>query len=132
MKYDVSNHVPTQVELLMLAYQKTPVDVAGMDRALDNIKNLVKDKVFRDKLKAYDKERVELIEKQNQKAVDRTKKLDVFKFFTEWWVNAEAIREEYVGGLELIERNYWNHIKEYITLYLNREFEAEDEQPGDE
>ena len=132
MKYDVSNHVPTQVELLMLAYQKTPVDVAGMDRALDNIKNLVKDKVFRDKLKAYDKERVELIEKQNQKAVDRTKKLDGFKFFTEWWVNAEAIREEYVGGLELIERNYWNHIKEYITLYLNREFEAEDEQPGDE
>jgi hypothetical protein len=119
MKYDVSNHIPTQIELMLVSFQKA--DVAGLERALDNMRNIVKDKRFHAALDDYNKERIDKINALNTKALDAAKTIVSAKNFSELYIDVEEIKNDLVSTLDGIEKDYWNHVKDYITLYINQE-----------
>jgi hypothetical protein len=121
MKYDVGMHIPTQVEALMIAYQKTPVDVPAMERALDNLKNLIKDKKFTKDLDDYSKKRLNQITELTGKALDAAKTIAGAKSFNEIYIDVQEIGKDLTMAMDSIEKDYWNHIKDYITLYLHEE-----------
>lgn len=128
MKYDISMHIPTQVEALLVAYQKNPVDIMGMERALDNIKNLVKDSKFHKDIGDYQKKRLEGLEQLAKKAFDAAKTIQKAKNFNELYIDVQEIGKDLTMAMDSIEKDYWNHIKDYITLYLNKSEQGVDDK----
>ena len=133
MKYDIGMHIPTQVEGLMIAFQKA--DVLAMERSLDNLKNLVKDKKFLKDLNDYQKKKIEQINQLTVKALDAAKTIVGAKSFNEIYIDVQEMGKDLTMAMDIIEKDYWNHIKDYITLYLNEEQEpgenTDDERTGD-
>jgi len=117
MKYDLNIHLPAQLEGLMLSFQKA--DIPTLERSLSNIKNLIKDQKFQSDIKEYEKKRVEEIDRLTKKAYDAVKTIDNAKDFGELYVDIEEIKNDLIASVDLIEQEYWNHIKEYITLYID-------------
>ena len=118
MKYDVSAHVPSQVEALINSYQKA--DVPGMERAIDNINNLIKDKKFKDNLNKYKQERQQKIMDITKKALEGLKEILKEEDTSTIFIDVEEIRKDMYTLLEENEKGYWNALKEYVTLYLNQ------------
>ena len=119
MKYDINIHLPAQVEGLMNSFQKA--DVAALERSFNNIKNLIKDEKFHNDIKDYQEKRMKKIDELSKKAFDAAKTINDVKSFSELYVDIEEIKNDLIGSIELVEQDYWDHIKEYITLYLNKE-----------
>jgi len=127
MKYDVSTHLPSQIEGLMIAFQKA--DIPLLERSLNNIKNLVKDDKFHKDIKDYQDKRMKKIEELSSKAFEAAKTINDAKNFSELYIDVEEIKNDLITSIETIEQDYWDHIKEYITLYINEETkEDEDEE----
>jgi hypothetical protein len=126
MKYDVSGHMPSQVEALINSYQRA--DVPGMERAIDNINNLIKDKKFKDNLKKYDIERHEKITEITKKALEGLREILKEEDTSTIFIDVDEIRKDMFNLLEETEKGYWNAVKEYITLYINQEDETDEEQ----
>ena len=125
MKYDISTHLPSQIEGIMIAFQKA--DIPLLERSLNNIKNLVKDDKFHKDIKDYQDKRVNKIEELTNKAFDAAKTINDAKSFSELYIDIEEIKNDLITAIETIEQDYWDHIKEYITLYINEEPKDEDE-----
>jgi len=119
MKYDISMHLPSQIEGLMNAFQKA--DVPFLERSFNNIKNLIKDEKFQSDIKDYQDRRMKKIEELSKKALDAAKTINEAKSFSELYIDIEEIKNDLVSSIESVEQEYWDHIKEYITLYLNKE-----------
>jgi DNA repair ATPase RecN len=132
MKYDIGMHIPTQVEALLIAYQKNPVDLAGMERALENIKNLVKDSKFHKDLNDYSKKRLDQLNQMSKKAFDAAKTIASAKDFNEIYIDVQEIGKDLSLAVDNVEKDFWNHIKDYITLYLNKSEKDVDEESDDE
>lgn len=130
MKYDVGGHLPSQVELLMVCFQKA--DIPGLERALSNIRNLVKDKRFQKALSDYDKQKLAKINEINDKVFDAAKTIMDAKSFSELYVDVEELKNDLIKSLESVELDYWDHVKDYITLYLNKEDVEEEDDGGGE
>ena len=126
MKYDVSMHLPSQVEGLMLAFQKA--DVPFLERCLNNIVNLVKDDKFQKDIKEYQERRMKKIEELTSKALDAARTVKDAKSFSELYVDVEEIKNDLVSSIDLVEQDYWDHIKEYVTLYLHEETKADNDE----
>ena len=124
MKYDVSMHLPAQIEGMMNSFQKA--DIASLERSLSNIINLIKDEKFHRDIKDYQKKRMEKIEELSKKALDATKTIKESKSFSELYVDIDEIKNDLVSSIEVVELDYWDHIKEYITLYINKEENEKD------
>jgi hypothetical protein len=125
MKYDIGMHIPTQVEALMVAFSKA--DVPAMERSLDNLKNLVKDKKFLKDLDDYNKKRFSQLDALNKKADDAVKTILSTKKFNELYVDVQEMAKDLTLAMDDIVKDYWNHIKDYITLYLYEEPKDVDE-----
>jgi hypothetical protein len=126
MRYDVSLHVPQQIEALLNGFQKA--DIPGMERALDNIKTLVKDKKAKQALEDYLKEKKMNIDKIQQKSKEATKTIlqaIEAKDFSDIYIDFNEIAKDFGEALEMLERDYWNHIKDYVTLYFYEEPKTE-------
>jgi len=103
MKYDVSMHIPTQVEGLMIAFQKA--DVPGLERSLENIKNLIKDNKFHNDIKEYEMQRIKKIEGLGKKALEAAKTISEAKSFSELYVDVEELKNDFMSSLELVEKD---------------------------
>lgn len=126
MKYDVSMHIPKEVDGLLEAYRKP--DVALMQRCLKNIRNLIKDKKFQSDLDDYAKKRLEQITNLTKKADDAVKMIITTKNFNELYIDVQEMGKDLTLAMDSIEQDYWDHVKDYITLYLHEEQKVEDDE----
>lgn len=116
MRYDVHGHLPTQVELLMVSYQKA--DVPGMQRSLDNILAIVDNKKFHSVIDKTMQEKLCKAEEMKKKAEEAVKTLLQAKNFSEIYIDLEEIKKDFIAALEMLEKDYWHDVIEMITSYV--------------
>ena len=126
MRYDVSMHIPSQIEALIQSFQKA--DIPGMERSLDNIKTLVKDKKFKQILSDYETNKKTKIDEILFKSLQAAKTIAEAKTFSDLYIDVEEIKNDCMAALEALEREYWNDIKDYVTLYFHEEPKTEDDE----
>lgn len=127
MKYDTTVHLPSQIDALINNFQKA--DIPGMERSLDNIKIIIKDKKFREALNDYQLKKLNKIDELQKKAVIAVKTIKDSKSFSELFIDIDEIKNDFIQAIEGLERDYWNNIKEFITLYVHEE--PKEEEPED-
>lgn len=130
MKYDVSGHLPSQIDGLIQGFQKA--DIPLMERSLDNIRNLVKDSKLKDALDGYKNARLDKVAELEKKALDAAKTIRESKTFSDLYIDLEEIKNDLLAALEQMEREYWNTVKELITSYVNEETPSEKTEETDE
>jgi len=82
---------------------------------------LIKDTKFKNDLDDYDKMRKDQLAKLSYKAIESIKTLiENHKNFNELYIDIEEIKNDLLVAMESVEKDYWKHIKEYVTLYLNK------------
>jgi glutamine synthetase adenylyltransferase len=123
MKYDTTVHIPSQVDSLLLSFQKA--DIPAMERALDNIRNLAiteKNKNFKKALDEYKAKKQQSTKRIEEEALAGAKAiLQQSKTLNEIFVIIENIKNNVVIALEELERDYWNNIKEITLLHIHEE-----------
>ena len=127
MKYDVSGHTPSRIETLLAGYEKADVEL--MERSLENLKNIIKDKKFIKDIEHYDTERHTKIMDIQKKAINAARELLKKDDGSTIFIDIEEIKQDMMRLLEESEKGYWNAIKDYVTLYMNKE---ETEEENDE
>ena len=118
MKYELMAHLPQQMENFYNAFAQG--DAALLDRVLDNLKDIIKDKSFQNDLKDYDKERKEQFDKIQKKALDGIKALSEAKDINEVYIDLKEIQDDFTAALNSMEGEYWDKVKEYISEWTNQ------------
>jgi hypothetical protein len=85
------------------------------------------DQILKD-LGDYSKQRLDKLNGLMVKALDAAKTILGTKDFNELYIDVQEIGKDLTLAMDSVEKDYWNHIKDYITLYLNGE---EEDEPGE-
>jgi hypothetical protein len=129
MKYDTTVHLPSQIDALIGSFQKA--DIPGMERSLDNIKTIIKDKKFRGVLNDYQLNKLDKIDELQKKAALAIKTINTSKSFSDLYIDIDEIKNDFIQSMEGLERDYWNNVKEFITLYIHEEPKEEPDDSDD-
>jgi len=117
MMYNIEAHIPQQVETLLQCYNKA--DVEGMNLCLQNLLNLIKDKTFRLRLKTFESERQQHIQRIKDNTINALKTgFNEKNTVEDLQQHYEMVIGGFVKQLDDNEKKYWDVVKEYITNYV--------------
>lgn len=112
MSYDKKVHIPQRLETFLQGFEAGNKD--ALERTISNLKDLLDDDMFSEKLNNIDNARNEKIDNVKKKALDSLKTILESKETDDLFIDVNEIFTDLQSTINEIEEGYWEKVRDYV------------------